>query len=179
MRYFCAMVDVDNTLFDFATPLYEMFKNGGIDIPPVECWNKWDYFYPDFMSSKVAHEYFDKVHSNQLNYKPFSDAKTFLEHLIKDRAVVIVSHREPYQCTELKKWLQKNNLPYDMVECSDDKTKMFNRLIFDVVVDDCPGTLTAACNVGIASYGLSRPWNVGCKDGVLLPTLTEIGEKIK
>jgi len=176
MRYFCAMVDVDNTLFDFATPLYEMFKKDGMDIPRVSEWNIWDYFYPYYMTSKIAHEYFNEVHSHQLEYEPFEDARVFLENLIKDRAVVIVSHRRPHQCAELRKWLNENNLPYDMVECSDDKTKMFNRAVFDVVIDDCPMTLTAAHNAGIAAYGLSRPWNVGCKDGILLPTLTEIGK---
>ena len=176
MRYNCALVDVDNTLFDFATPLYEMFKTSGIDLPPPKNWNKWDYFYPEFMTSKVAHEYFNMVHSHQLEYEPFDDARVFLEHLIQDHAVVIVSHRRLHQCNELRKWLNINNLPYDMVECSDDKTKMFNRAVFDVVVDDCPMTLEAAYNAGIDCYGLTRPWNVGCKRGTLLPTLTDIGK---
>ena len=177
MRYNCAMVDVDNTLFDFATPLYEMLGESGIHIPPPQNWNKWDYFYPEFMSSKVAHDHFDAVHSHQLEYEPFEDARDFLEGLIKDRAVIIVSHRRPHQCAELRKWLNEHNLPYDMVECSDDKTKMFNRSVFDVVVDDCPFTLEAAYNAGITGYGLTRPWNVDCKYGTLLPTLTDIGKK--
>ena len=63
-----------------------------------------------------------------------------------------------------------------MVECSNDKTKMFNRAVFDVVVDDCPSTLTAAYNAGIDCYGLEKPWNVGHEHGVLLPTLTDIGK---
>ena len=33
MRYNCAMIDVDNTLFDFATPLYKIFTEAGIDLP--------------------------------------------------------------------------------------------------------------------------------------------------
>jgi hypothetical protein len=177
MRKYCAMVDVDNTLFDFATPLYEMFKKDGINIPPVESWNKWDYFYPEYMTSKVAHEYFNNVHSHQLEYEPFEDARAFLENLIKTRKVVVVSHRRPCQCEELKKWLEINNLPFDEVECASDKTKMFGSNIFDAVIDDCPMTLTAAKNAGIAGYGLIRPWNVGCKDGILLPTLTEIGKR--
>jgi len=176
MRYNCAIVDVDNTLFDFATPLYEMFKTSGINLPPPQNWNTWDYFYPEFMTSKVAHEHFDMVHSHQLEYEPFEDARTFLENLIKDRAVVIVSHRRPYQCAELRKWLNEHDLPYDMVECSDDKTKMFNRSVFGVVVDDCPMTLEAAHNAGIVGYGLTRPWNADCKYGTLLPTLTDIGK---
>lgn len=176
MRYNCAMVDVDNTLFDFATPLYETFLKSGISIFPPQKWNKWDYFYPEFMSSKIAHEHFNTVHSHQLEYEPFDDARVFLEHLIQDHAVVIVSHRRLHQCNELRKWLNINNLPYDMVECSDDKTKMFNRAVFDVVVDDCPMTLEAAYNAGIDCYGLTRPWNVGCKRGTLLPTLTDIGK---
>jgi len=179
MRYYGAIVDVDNTLFDFATPLYEMFIKDGIDIPPPSEWNTWDYFYPEFMTSKVAHEYFNAVHSHQLEYEPFEDARAFLENLIKERGVFIVSHRRPNQCAELRKWMNINNLPYDMVECSADKTKMFNRAIFDVVIDDCPMTLTAAKSAGIAAYGLSRPWNAGCRDGVLLPTLTEIWERLK
>jgi len=177
MRKYCAMVDVDNTFFDFATPLYEMMVKDGIDIPSPEHWNKWDYFYPEYMTSKVAHEYFNNVHSHQLEYKPFEDARVFLESLINTRKVIVVSHRRPHQCAELKKWLIENGLPFDMVECSTDKTKMFNRAIFDVVIDDCPMTLTAAYDAGIAAYGLTRPWNVGCNEGVLLPTLTEIGKK--
>ena len=45
MRYNCAMIDVDNTLFDFATPLYKMFLESGINLPPPQNWNTWDYFY--------------------------------------------------------------------------------------------------------------------------------------
>lgn len=128
------------------------------------------------MTSKVAHEHFDMVHSHQMEYEPFEDARVFLENLIKDRAVVIVSHRRSHQCAELRKWLNEHNLPYDMVECSDDKTKMFNRSVFDVVVDDCPSTLEAAHNAGIVGYGLTRPWNMDCKYGTLLPTLTDVGK---
>lgn len=176
MRYNCALVDVDNTLFDFATPLYEMLIENNINIPSPEHWNKWDYFYPEYMTKETACEYFDMVHSRQLEYKSFDDARVFLENLIKDRAVVIVSHREPNRCKELRKWLDINDLPYDMVECSDDKTKMFNKAVFDVVVDDCPSTLEAAVNAGINGYGLQKPWNVDCKYGTLLPTLTDIGK---
>jgi len=176
MRYYNAMVDVDNTLFDFATPLYELFVKNNINIPPPENWNMWDYFYPEYMTKEIACKYFDIVHSHQMEYKPFDDARIFLENLIKDRAVVIVSHRMPHQCAELRKWLNANDLPYDMVECSNDKTKMFNRAIFDVVIDDCPSTLTAAYNAGIDCYGLEKPWNVGHEHGVLLPTLTDIGK---
>ena len=170
------MVDVDNTLFDFATPLYRMFVEDGINIPPVESWNKWDFFYPDYMTSKVAHEYFNNVHSHQLEYEPFDDARVFLENLIKTRKIIVVSHRRSHQCAELRKWFEINDLPFDEVECASDKTKMFDKNIFDVVIDDCPMTLTAAKNAGIVGYGLIRPWNVGCEDGVLLPTLTEIGK---
>lgn len=176
MRYYCAMVDVDNTLFDFATPLYEMFKDSGINIPLPENWNTWDYFYPEFMTKEIAFKHFDMVHSHQLEYEPFEDARVFLEGLIKDRAVVIVSHRKPHQCAELRKWLDEHNLPYDIVQCSDDKTKMFNKAIYNVVVDDCPSTLEAAYRSGIDGYGLQRPWNVDCKYGTLLPTLSDIGK---
>jgi HAD superfamily hydrolase (TIGR01509 family) len=176
MKHTRALVDVDNTLFDFATPLYKIFLKSGINIPSPQNWNTWDYFYPEFMTSKVAHEHFDMVHLHQLEYKPFNDARAFLENLIKDRAVVIVSHRRSHQCNELRKWFDVNDLPYDVVECSNDKTKMFNKNVFDVVIDDCPRTLEAAYNAGIKCYGLQRPWNADCKYGKLLPTLTEIGK---
>ncbi|MFA6258215.1 MAG: hypothetical protein WCX79_00760 [Candidatus Paceibacterota bacterium] len=170
------MVDVDNTLFDFATPLYEMFIKDGINISPPTEWNIWDYFYPEYMTSKVAHEYFNNVHSHQLEYEPFEDARVFLRDLMMYYKVVIVSHRRPHHCGILKEWLDINHLSYDEVKCSNDKTKMFDKDVFDVVIDDCPMTLTAAKNAGIVGYGLIRPWNVGCKDGVLLSTLTEIGK---
>ena len=170
------MVDVDNTLFDFATPLYKTFIEASINLPPPENWNKWDYFYPEFMTSKVAHDHFDMVHSHQLEFEPFEDARVFLEHLIKDRRVIIVSHRRSHQCAELRKWFDVKDLPYDIVECSNDKTKMFDKNVFDVVIDDCPRTLEAAYKAGIKGYGLQEPWNADCKYGTLLPSLTDIGK---
>ncbi len=178
MKHKSIMIDVDNTLFDFAIPLYNLFIKNGINIPTPDHWNKWDYFYPDYMTSKVAHEFFNEVHTRQLEYAPYDDARTFLENLMKYYKVVIVSHRRPHQCDLLKEWMNKNNLPYDEVKCSNDKTQMFSSGIFDVVVDDCPMTLTAACDNGIKAYGLIKPWNVDCKDGVLCESLTDIGERL-
>ena len=56
------------------------------------------------------------------------------------------------------------------------KQKCLIKDVFDVVIDDCPRTLEAAYNAGIECYGLQRPWNLDCKYGKLLPTLTEIGK---
>lgn len=177
MKYYCACVDVDNTLFDFAGALHELFKADGVLMHPPEQWDKWDYFYPEYMTKSVAYEYFNKVHSQQRQYNPFVDAKKFLEKLDEERSIVIASHRHNDQRAELVKWLDEHNLPYSEVWVGQDKTTLFNRHIFDVVVDDAPAILEAAHHERIPCYGLKRAWNVNCQYGVLCKSLTEIGHR--
>ena len=179
MRALTAMVDVDNTLFDYASPLYMVMRRDGINIPGPAFWNKWAYFYPDYMTSKVAHEYFDEIHTRQLEYEPYEDARFFLANLMENYKVIIVSHRRAHQCELLRDWVELNKLPYDEVKCSNDKTRMFDSGMFDLVVDDCPATLEAAHKHGMDAYGLIKPWNMDCRYGVLLPTLTDILRSIE
>ena len=61
-------------------------------------------------------------------------------------------------------FLLKNELPYDKIHLSCDKTVLIGEC--DVVVDDSPHVLDAAAHAGVPAVGLEFPWN--CNRGYQL-----------
>ena len=167
MRF--ASVDVDETLYNFADPLFSAFLGRGIDIEPPKEWNCWDYFYPSKMSKETAIECFDLIHSRQREFPHYAYANSFLKWLSREHYIIITSHRKPERKKELIEWLDDSKMFYDEVWVGEDKTKMFDKT-FGLVVDDNPHILRAAALKGIIAKGLLKPWNKEClgKDGIKL-----------
>lgn len=170
-----AIIDVDETLWDFSNALYSVVRQRGYKFPPPIRWTRWNIFW-DYLSKEEMFPIFDEVHSNQCKYKPFPDAKKFLNYLSNDYYIIIASHRNPKFKKELIKWLKMNDLHYDKVDVSYDKTKLFKDPRVSIVIDDRDETLNIAIDHNIRAMGLQRPWNINgikqkCK---LFPTLTSI-----
>ena len=159
MRFHCACIDVDETLYNFSRPLYESFIRDGIKIPEPKDWNKWDCFYPQYMDEKIAISHFDEIHKRQEEFPPYVEASDFLKRVKTEYYVVITSHRNPERKRELSNWIEENNLPHDEIWVGNDKTEMFNKAIFALVVDDNPNILLSAKQKGIRAVGLKKPWN--------------------
>ena len=176
MRWHCACIDVDETLYNYSQPLYESFISDGLTVGPPEEWNCWDYIYPDYMTKEQATKHFDLVHQRQLEFEPYKEARDFLQWACNNYYVVITSHRKPEREGVLKEWLKRNNLVFDELYVCQDKTEMFNKAIFRLVVDDNPYILKAAAEKGIRAVGLRKPWNVNHVDKKieLYDTLEEI-----
>jgi hypothetical protein len=175
-----AVIDVDEILWPFSKAFYEEVVASGIENFPVpEEFNYWSIFW-EYLPKNQAFIFFDKVHCKQCLYKPYKDAKRFLEFLKEDGYyIIIASHRDPKFRDELVKWLDMNHLPYGEVHISFDKTTLFNDPDVKLVVDDRPETLVKGEAAGVTALGLLKPWNRRCGKLHLFKTLPDIIRFIK
>jgi len=154
-----AVVDIDNTLWQFCDPFYEELKKINSAIPPIEQWTTADFWEP-YGSLKEFMDAINAIHYDQDNeqYRPYPEARGFLRTL-KEQGyqVIIASHRLEATRRPTERWLEHHQLPCDELHLSFDKTVLFDRAA--VVVDDAPQTLEKAVAKGVIGAGLLFPWN--------------------
>jgi beta-phosphoglucomutase-like phosphatase (HAD superfamily) len=154
-----AVVDIDNTLWQFCDVFYKNLKLLHENFPPVDTWTTPEFWQP-YCSLQEFLAAVNTIHFDQDNpaYQPYPESRAFLLSL-KEQGfhVIIASHRlaEARQPTE--RWLSRHHLPYDELHLSFDKTVLFNDAA--VVVDDAPKTLEKALACGALGAGLLFPWN--------------------
>jgi hypothetical protein len=154
-----AVIDIDNTLWQFCDAFYLMMRERHGDFPPVDQWTTFDFWErycseADFLSAINA------IHFDQDNdrHQPYTGSRDFLRSLREQGFhLIIASHRlnETRQPTE--RWLSRHQLVYDELHLSFDKSVLFDRAA--VVVDDAPQTLEKAVALGALGAGLLFPWN--------------------
>lgn len=171
-----AVVDIDNTLWDFASVLYEKLKAINPSVPPPSYWTAWDFF-KNYVSEFYFYQLIEEIHKKQDEYGVYPEAKKFLDEL-KDLGfrVIIASHRAKKTENSTVRWLRKHNLHFDELHLSYDKSVLFPSS--DIVIDDSPFVLEKAKTLGIMALGIEYPWNKA--NGFLLfKNLTEILSYIK
>ena len=155
-----AVIDIDNTLWHFCDVLYERLKKINDAMPPPDDWIEWD-FWENFCSKKEFICAIQDIQLTQDNEKhlPYPEAKDFLRTLKEHNFyIVIASHRTPESIEQTHRWLVKNELAFDEVHLSYDKTVLFDQSCH-IVVDDSPHTLEKAAEKGLIATGLLCPWN--------------------
>jgi HAD superfamily hydrolase (TIGR01509 family) len=154
-----AMVDVDNVLHQFDKPLYERLVRKFPNLPPPSKWNKWSIF-DDYMSDKIFYKEVDYLHERQHEMEPFKEAKNLLDFIHKKGYfITISSNRKKKYFDSLKKFLDNNNLRYDDIKLSDDKTKDMSNTKVNLIIDDSPKVLDKAKQLGYFAVGLEYPYN--------------------
>jgi hypothetical protein len=167
------IIDIDNTLWDLSSVLWEQLKSFNPDMPPPSRWNHWD-FWEGQVSFQDLLRALKIVHDHQDIYPPYPDSKPFLEALkARGYYILIASHREKGTYQPTVRWLDKHRLPYDEVHLMRDKSVLFDQS--RAIVDDSPVTLEKAAQAGILRAGLREPWNIGT-DHPLFPDLFKILE---
>ncbi len=154
-----AVIDIDNTLWQFCDSFYEELKKFNPAFPPVEQWTEWDFFRP-YCTEKQFMAAVDAIHFQQDNdrFRPYPDSKGFLRMLREQGyRVVIASHRREEARRPTEQWLIKHELVHDELHLSFDKTILFNSA--SLVVDDSPQTLEKAVASNAIGAGLLFPWN--------------------
>ncbi|MEN6616123.1 MAG: HAD family hydrolase [Syntrophorhabdus sp.] len=165
------IIDIDNTLWDLAPILYERLSKTSPGFPHHSQWHSWT-FWKGLISAERLYHIIRDVHLEQDRYEPYSEARLFLERLKRNGFyIVIASHREKETLASTRRWLEKNNLSYDEIHLSYDKSVLFDESW--AIVDDSPVTLEKAKHAGIVRSGLKNPWNAH-EDHPLFGTLTEI-----
>ncbi len=161
-----AVIDIDNTLWQFCDALYEKLRKVNEGFPPPENWMDWD-LWDGYCTENDFYRAINEIHSNQDSegYLPYPDARDFLSGL-KERGyhITIASHRAPGYRRQTERWLEKHDLAYDDLHLSFHKTRLFN-ISTSVVVDDAPQVLEKAVESGALATGLSFPWNRAYTNG--------------
>jgi uncharacterized HAD superfamily protein len=71
----------------------------------------------------------------------------------------VTSHRTPDAQQATERWLERIELPYDELYCSNDKVSRCREIAIDLLIDDSPVTLVRAAEVGITPATILHPWN--------------------
>ncbi|HTR45214.1 MAG TPA: hypothetical protein VMH06_05845 [Thermodesulfovibrionales bacterium] len=154
-----AVIDIDNTLWQFCDAFYEELKKINKIFPPPDRWTSFEV-WEGYCSQEDFLNAINAIHFRQDSdtYLPYPEARSFLSAL-RDRGfhLIIASHRLPEARNQTERWLARHKLPYDMLHLSFDKTVLFGQAC--VVVDDAPHTLEKAVESGALGAGLSFPWN--------------------
>ena len=149
------IVDIDNTLWDFATPFWKKIEHHGVPGP-----SEWTGdFWKNYFNVEQFLRYIDDVHKGQdINAAPFPEAAPFLAALkTRGYRITIASHRNPDSRGVTEKWLQIHGLAYDELYVGPDKTVLFDDN--HAIVDDSAELLDKAATKGLITAGLRYPWN--------------------
>jgi hypothetical protein len=165
------IVDIDNTLWDFASVFFECLRAMNPEMPPPRLWQRWD-FLKLFLPDKTLFSVLRGIHMRQDTFTPFPDARHFLDTL-RERGffIIIASHRDKEALDPTVRWLNMHNLVHDEVYLSYDKSVLFDGC--RAVVDDSPIVLERARKAGIVRTGLRYPWNEQ-EDHPLFDSLGEV-----
>jgi hypothetical protein len=165
------IVDIDNTLWDLAPVLYDRMRKVNPALTPPSEWHEFD-LWKRYVPPRVFYGLIRDIHMDQSMFAPYQDAGRFLASLKEiGFHIVIASHRVKETLGATTRWLQANNLAYDEIHLSYDKTVLFDACWG--VVDDSPFTLYKAKKAGIVATGLEMPWNKR-EDHPLFGNLAEI-----
>jgi len=151
------IVDIDNTLWDFAPVLHKSIRAINPRIPPPAEWRLWD-FWRSYLSSHQLYTVIRDIHMEQDLHPVYPDAASFLASLRElGLHIIIASHREKGTLEATTRWLVKHSLLFDEVHLSHDKSVLFGGSW--AIIDDSPVTLQKAAEFGIVRAGLRTPWN--------------------
>jgi hypothetical protein len=170
------IVDIDNTLWDLAAVLYERMAKVNPVLPRPSEWREFD-FWKRYLSPRTFYSLIRDIHMDQNMFTPYPDAGFFLASLKEmDFHIIIASHRQKGTLDATARWLQTNDLTFDEIHLSFDKTAVFDDCWG--IVDDSPFTLRKAEKAGIVGTGLQMPWNEE-EDYPLFGNLGEILQYLK
>ncbi len=154
-----AVIDIDNTLWQFSDAFLIELRKINPSFPPVAQWTTWNFF-EGYCTEERFLKAVDAVHERQDSdaYRPYPEAKGFLQTLREEGYhVIIASHRKTEMQGPTERWLKKHGLVYDDLHLSFDKSVLFPSAA--VVVDDAPHTLEKAVACKAIGAGLLFPWN--------------------
>lgn len=155
-----AIIDIDNTLWQFCDALYDELKKVNKFFPTIDNWSHWD-LWEGYCSKHDFFKAIETIHFDQDNdrYQPYPEARNLLLTLREnDYHITIASHRSADCRRQTERWLEKHGLVYDVLHLSYHKTRLFN-MSTDIVVDDYPQVLERAVESGARATGLLFPWN--------------------
>jgi hypothetical protein len=152
-------IDIDSTLHHYWDILSEVsVRRFGIELPYDEQFT-WGItrLRPDQLELCIEESHTDE---RILAGTPYPGAVEAVRRWHDDGHFVhVTSHRARDRKDATAAWLQRIGLPWDDLNCSNDKVSRCVELEVDVLIDDGPENLAAALEHGIAAATLRHPWN--------------------
>jgi len=163
------MIDVDNTLCEFSEVLDEELQKVNKEIPNHLDWDHWD-FYKGFITDEEFYQAAERAQDRILEC-PDIPGSSNITCILKSMGhkIVIASHRKKKNIPILKEWLNRNEIFFDEIHVSNDKTVLFDGSI-GLVIEDSPIIIKEACKRGICTIGIRRPWNSNVRGPKLIMT---------
>jgi hypothetical protein len=158
-----AIVDVDNTLYDFSVPWYlaiqEYCVPKKVIFPDPHRWDRWDLSTFGIITKEELYKLIDEVHKNQQFFMPYAKSAELMRTLkAKGFKRIIAAHRNPDYEDELVRWLDNWEIGFDDIHLSfGNKSDLFEEGM--IVIDDCPETLSKAQQLHCRAIALEFPWN--------------------
>jgi uncharacterized HAD superfamily protein len=152
-------IDIDSTLH----PYWDVFAEAarrrfGIDLPYRDQLD-WgvDRLRPEQLKAVVAETHRPE---NILSAQPYPGAVATVRAWRADgHEIHVMSHRDAACQGPTERWLDEIGLPYDALECVEDKIAGCVALGVELLIDDSPVNLGRALDAGIAVATLTHPWN--------------------
>jgi hypothetical protein len=155
-----ALIDIDNTLWQFCDAFYKELRMINANFPTIENWVHWN-IWEGYCTEQDFYSAVNAVHIKQDcdDFLPYPESRRFLSVLEKKGFhITIASHRSPEFMAQTQRWLQKHGLVYHDIHLSYHKTSLINDKT-TVVVDDSPSVLEKALEHNVLATGLLFPWN--------------------
>jgi FMN phosphatase YigB (HAD superfamily) len=111
-----AIVDIDNTLWQFSDVFYEKLAKISEDFPTPDNWTHWWSIWQGYCTEQDFYDAVNSIHVKQDSdhYQPHPEAKGFLFGLKQNGYhITIASHRSPEYMNQTERWLKKHGLLYD------------------------------------------------------------------
>jgi beta-phosphoglucomutase-like phosphatase (HAD superfamily) len=152
-------IDIDSTLH----PYWEQFeraarKRFGVELPYAEqvTWHTPE-LRPEQFKAVIADTH---TPAAILAAKPFPGAvETVRAWHEAGHQIHVVSHRHAGAREATERWLQQIGLPYDGLDCSEDKIAYSVRVGAELLIDDSPENLSDAVAAGMRAATIAHPWN--------------------
>ncbi len=165
------VVDIDNTLWDFAPVFFGYLERYSPAIP-IDALKRGETTLKGYVPREDLFGMLREIHMRQDEVEPYPDAGSFLGGLKgMGLYIIIASLRDEDSRRATQRWLKKHDLPHDELHLSNDKSVLFHDSW--AVVDDSVWTLNKAAEAGIVRTGLLNAWNAN-KGHPLFSTLGEV-----
>lgn len=155
------IVDVDSTMYDFLTPLYQKLRVIKPDVTHPMAVNTWGKYIEE-VGSKEFYRIVNQIHEEIRLLEPFRGIKPLLDLFwCEGYTIVVATHRLPTLKQSLVEWLDHHQIHYDGIFCdTSKKTDLFNEETY-LVIDDCPATIRTAIEKGIPVWTIRYNYNLG------------------
>ena len=152
-------IDIDSTLHHYWDRLSDAaLRRFGVDLPYEEQLD-WGItrLRPDQLRLCIQ-----ETHCREaiLSGRPYPDAvETVKRWRSEGHFIQITSHRDAGARAPTADWLAQIGVPYDDLQCSDDKVRLCVDLGIELLIDDSPVNLAQAIEHGILVATIAHPWN--------------------